>query len=171
MGRSVETHFAYALHRERSDELGDCYCDMCRLAKEQKLSAGVLEISSKELEIVNRELERVEDEISLVENEYGYKFRNGLLVRKHLMVVTLGHYARRSDFPASTEKAYNHIMPFIMDTVDETFTHNPNSKVSSQKKHFHTHAVLYGEAVEEARYTRARGTFIRRRGNTELEQL
>jgi diadenosine tetraphosphate (Ap4A) HIT family hydrolase len=144
---------------------------MCRLAKEQKVGAGVLEITSKKLEIVSRELERVDDEISLVVNEYGYKFYDGQMVRKHLMVLPIEHYARLSDLPRRTKKAYDHILPLIMDVVDMSFTRSPGSKGSSQKGHLHTHAMIFDETVEELHFNRSDGTVIRRSGSTELEHL
>lgn len=151
IARSPEAQREYEAHDHAKRIAGDESCDMCRLGAEvwtpeDHIDEQVLSISEQY------------PDVSVIQNTFPYDSYDGQRIRKHHLLIPLGHVASIGLLSQSVREQYIELMIRCDEFYDLSVRRTPGNATTSIPGHLHGHLMQGGPRIVEFTYDKAAGT-------------
>ena len=150
IARSQEVQGEYEEHYHAKLIAGDESCDMCRLGAEgwtpeDDIDEQVLNISEQY------------PDVSVIQNSFPYDSYDGQRIRKHHLLIPLGHVASIGLLSQSVREQYDELMIRCDEFYDLWVRRTPGNVTTSIPGHLHSHLMQGGPRIVEFTYNKATG--------------
>jgi hypothetical protein len=143
IARSEEDQYCNHVAMKRS--MGDTSCDMCRLTAgdwtpDDRIDELALDLSAEY------------PDVAIIPNSFPYDAYDGQEIRKHHLLVPLGHVASVQLLHTDVRAQFFELMVRSSEIYDLSMTRTPQNPTTSIPGHLHTHLMVGGSRITKFDY-------------------